>query len=71
MNRLLNVLAADFCCVRAFVRDRVIQEPAWHTAQTLGVTERTVYNWKRRYRNDQLPRCVTCYLLLQRKETEN
>lgn len=60
MNRLLQTLASDHCCVHRFVKEVVLILPVWLAAEHLGVTERTIYNYRRWYRAGILDICDKC-----------
>lgn len=60
-NRLLQILAEDYCCVAKFLEEEVMPYDSETAAEHLGVTMRTVQNYKSRYRNWNVYFCHKCY----------
>lgn len=67
-NRLLQILAEDYCCVQRFLEENVIGEDEEIAADRLGVTERTIRNYKSRYRYRNIYACPRCYDRRTRRE---
>lgn len=59
-SRLLQILATEYCCVAKFLRENVMQGPTEEAADRLGVTVRTITNYRRRYRERDVYECAEC-----------
>lgn len=60
-NRLLQTLAENYCCVHRFLEKNVIGREVEEAADALGVTTRTITNYRRRFKEKEVyicPRCV-------------
>lgn len=66
-NRLLQTLAVDYCCVAKFIEDNVLEETKDDAADRLGVTSRTIQNYRSRFRTGDVYFCPACY---QRRRQE-
>lgn len=60
MNNLLQTLASGHCCVHKFLKEQVMPYKAWQAAEFLGVTERTIGNYRRRYSENRVSICDEC-----------
>jgi hypothetical protein len=70
MNRLLNELAEGHCCIHRYLMEEVAPKPVWRAAEIIGVTERTIYNWRRRIIEGDILMCDECLTQLVRGDVQ-